>query len=358
MSNIRIKLVLSVYCLLSLFTFDINGKELFEIQTGDSKSASWQFTNQLSEYWLRALVLRDKPQNVRSQFVPRHVNGYFNRFKNLNNRKCKLIIAPLRSISELPISEMQIKIVTVLWEMYLTPIEYPGNDKIGMDDNRVWIIPEDSLIIPAFFNTLKAVLPDSSADMKPELVDFARSVNWPPQVSSGKTPENSEEKSTIFSFFGASDDPVDPKSESDPRMNKLKVVERNSIPGLVKEGFEGILFFEMIGSHQTLLDEVSSQYQISSLDLSLTKQLLTYNWFLENFSIHRLNVKTVGVTYALFAHEEEDPEFVKELIEVLARQPKSNFERPYLMKNLSLNMTKEISPLFLHDSTISFFNID
>lgn len=359
MSNLKIKLILIAFFCSSAFTFNLYGEALFEIQTGNSKSASWHFTNQLSEYWKRNLVLSDKPRKFRSQFVPRYVKGFFNRFKNLNNRKCKLIVAPLSSISELPIAEMPIKIVAVLWETYLTPIESMGGDNVGMYDDRVWVVPEDALIIPSFFNTLQAVLPDSSADMKPELVDFVQSLNWPPSAKNSNIPDTTEEKEEKgFSIFGLGDDSDHSETESDPQANKINVVDRSSVAGLINEGFEGILFFEMIGPHNSLLNKLGSQYQISSLDLSFTNHLLRYNWFLDTFSISKLNVKTVGVTYALFVHEEEDPEFVKELIGVLARQPKTNFERSYLMKNLALNMTKEISPIFLHESTISFFNID
>ncbi len=78
----------------------------------------------------------------------------------------------------------------------------------------------------------------------------------------------------------------------------------------------------------------------------------------ETFTFSSGRVKTIGITYALFIHETEDIDFVKELLEVLDQPPKTNFPKPYLLSNLKLRETKEISPLFLHDGSIDYFDLD
>ncbi len=355
MSKIKIYSIIVFAPVFILFTLGLYADALYEIQTGKSNSASWQFANELSEYWQRKQVLNEKPQNTRSYFAPRHVEGFFKRFKNLDKRQCKLIIAPLKSFSELPIDELQIKIAAVLWEIYLAPINMKGSDEITMYDDRTWFIPEDSLIIPSFVQSLQATLQDSSTDMKPELIEFAQTING---SSSGNRILLVDNAAKEANSAPGNNNQAGTGFISGRYSKKIKLVERKSIPSLIEGSIDGSLFYEMLGPYNKLLDAIGESYQISSLDPVFISNLLKYDRFLESFTISKLNVKTVGVIFALYVHKDENPEFVKELIEVLANQPSSYFEKSYLMENLSLNMTREISPLFLHEATIEFFHMD
>lgn len=325
------------------------GDTLYEVQTGNNKSASWQFTNQLSAVW------KLKYQNKSDIFVPRYVDGFHNRLLNLNNQYSKLAIAPLNSIEKLPIAETKIKIAVVLWNVYLLPIDSLNLSKeINLLTNQTWILPENSLIIPAFLNSLRSVYQNTPSELSSELIDLVQSIVWMPQTE--ETVMNNPQAFSVPIGSTAGTHPE--KREAIVATNKLKLTPTNSFLEEINKGSQGLILYEMIGPHTHFTNLLNSNLGPTSLDNTSISTLLKFNWFLNPYKISRTNIQTVGVTYALFVHESEDPEFVRDLIQVLASPPQSYFPKPYLLDNLSINQTKEVSPIFLHEATRNFFKVD
>jgi hypothetical protein len=325
------------------------GDSLYEVQTGKNNSASWQFTNLLTGIW------KQKYKDKSDYFVPKYVDGFYNRLQNLDKQQSKLAIAPLKSIENLPITGMKVKIAVVLWNMYLIPIDSLNVSKeISLQANRPWLISEDSLIVPSFLNSLRSVYLASPGDLTPELADLVQSITW--------MPKNEDAEAGNPGSFSVQTGLIDSHQPLLGRASfssdRIRLLTPQTIPEVLASGEEGFLLYEMIGPFTTFLNRLKGNYTPISLDNTFVSSLLKFNWFLQPFTISRINVRTVGVTYALFVHEMEDPEFVKELIQVLAAQPQSYFPKAYLLENLSINQTKEVSPLFLHEASIKFFQID
>lgn len=354
---------------------------LFEINTGKPDSASWQFTNEISMIW------QQKYRDKESYFAPRYVPELYQRFVNLDKRDCRFIIAPLNAISELPITDLKIKIVAVLWEVYLAPIGFSdAKEEVGFFTHKNWYILEDSQILPYFLNTVRKRYNDPSTDLDSSIDEFTRRIVW-------------ADSNQIFDF-GAEDDFVDPSADielgflidqssdisdisgddepfsdilttydQDIEEKRAPIDEEDIISILnlrrtqIKNKLESlnddeVLFYEMLGRASNLIDEIGKNFQILNLEKDFQRRLLQLNPLAETFNFSSGSISTVSLTYALFVHEEEDIELVKELLDALYKPYRTYLSHSYLWSNLQLDETKEISPLFLHEGAIEFYNID
>ncbi len=373
--TLKYTIVIFFVCFLNLLASSGYGDSLHEINTGRQNSASWQFTHELSQLW------QLKYQEKESFFSPRYVEDLKQRFVNLDKQDCKLVIAPLKSVTEMPITDLQIKIVVVLWEVYLAPVDLSKqNQDVSFGNYQNWYLPENSYIIPTYINQLIEQVKDNSADIEPEIFEFGKRVSnfytvkdASSEISTGNTNEMDLGQQSFF-------DPLDLAENSnsisdDESANHGSTADLQTSDGFQQNAFSieeisradigeellnlepGIFFYEMIGKNKALLNALGNQYSLVGLEDSLLRNILKTNTLLERFSFSRSSIKTAGITYALFVHETEDIEFVKELLELIVEPPKSNFPKSYLFSNLGLKETKEISPLFLHDVVIEYFNI-
>lgn len=334
-----------------LFALEIQGSSYHPVRTGPENSASWQFTHLLSRIW------KMKHQDKDSYFISVPTDSFLERFQHLNNKECKLIIAPLKSMTNLPITDMKVKIVLVLWQSYLVPIASGHRQQdIGLEMEQGWLLPENSLIIPHFLNRLDRIYEDAPADMDPVLRSFIQSMDWKSALSDFQE-EHSKESERMESDSFQSLYP-DNQVTAETRAAPLRIVKREELSGILSTELDEVLFYEMIGSYSHLTSRISSDNRVMALDAGFINHLMRHTWFLESHWISGLNIRTVGLTYALYVHEEEDPEFVTELLETLVQQPNTYFPKAYLLENLSSQETKQLSPLFLHESAIEFFDID
>ncbi len=169
----KITIVLIQVLVISSLCSNLIGKELFGVDTGRFKSASWMFVEELSSVW--HVKYRDKA----SQFSPQHVESIYQRFVNLDKKDCRFVIAPLKSVTELPISDLNIKIVLILWESYLAPLSSIEERKpVGLSSHKVWYLPEYTKLIPGFLKSLEDSYLDLSSDMDPDLIKFAELTIW------------------------------------------------------------------------------------------------------------------------------------------------------------------------------------
>ncbi|MBU2512875.1 hypothetical protein KJ966_16170 [bacterium] len=344
------------------------GDSLYEINTGDSNSASWQFTHELSQMW------QQKYQDKESYFSPRHVQDLKQRFINLDKQDCKLVIAPLKFVTEMPITDLKVKIVVVLWEVYLAPVDLSERGKeVSFNSHQNWFLPENSYIIPTFTNHLVTIVKDASNDLDSEILEFGKKLNNFYTINEADAVGSDSGSGAIFDLevepgyqnstsnqvSTDQDSTMDLKTSDEviPSEFTIEELSRADIIQELGDHETGILFYEMIGASNILLSSLGHRYSLVGLEDSLLGNLLKFNPLLEGFSFSRSPIKTVSITYALFVHESEDIEFVKELIGVLVEPPKSYFPGSFLHSNLKLNVTKEISPLFLHEGSIEFFNI-
>lgn len=376
------KLLKTLFILIVCFQLtEAYGRSLFEINTGDSDSASWQFTLSLSKYW------KMKYQDKSNYFAPRYEKSFYQRFVNLDRSDCKLIIAPLNSLTELPITDLDIKIAAVLWKVYLAPVDLQGeNRKLSLESSATWYLPEQSLIMPHYLEQLRHLANDPLAIMDPDSKRFVQTVDWLYYNAETYDFQDNSVTDTVYltendllqpglpmltditsdSTGDSTTDAIDNIYEEEPpevspyieTYRYIETIDRLNLFSSVFKLNEGIVFFEMIGPVSNLMDHLGEQHKLLSLDSSFVQQLLRYNRYLEQFDFSRRNIKTVSVTFALFVHGTEDPEFVKELVELLDQLPRTYFPRDFIITNLSLKETKEISPLFLHEGSIDYFNLD
>lgn len=335
------------------------GGSIHEIRTGPENSASWQFTENLSLLW------GQKHRDKESFFKPSYQESIHQRFIALDRHDCKAIIAPLKSVTDLPITDLGVKIAVVLWESYVAPVVWHENpEEVGLFNYRNWYTQEGAGMIPFFvkrmvsgYNNSPRMLNETALSLlfSIDLSDKEYKPGYPlrkefaePDASRG------EESGNVY----LSDLP-----DFSIHYPKIRITElnREGIIDTVSANEPGILFFEMIGPASSLEDALAlstgRSAKIIGMQWELIEQLRKYHPLLETFRFSVSNVNTVSITYALFVHEEEDEEFVKALIETLTDPPRTYFPRPYLLNHLKLNETKEISPLFLHKASIEFFDI-
>ena len=114
--------------------------------TGNPSSASWLFVDELSMDW----------QNVNlgnnTTLTTRYFESDAEKFKALQFRRLRFVIAPLNSISIKELKQRHLRIVSTLWNVYLAPMVITGTDSLrALNDYHNWYVPKGSRIMPLAF---------------------------------------------------------------------------------------------------------------------------------------------------------------------------------------------------------------
>ena len=362
---IRKSIIIFLIFFIESFTIVAVAVDVMDVDTGDSRSASWAFTVELSRLWKQQYPDSD------SVFAPHYVEHLNDRFINLEKQTCKFVIAPVKLISELPSNDLNIKIAAVLWEVYLIPIDIGKRDiTVALNSHGYWFVPESAFIIPSFVNMLERSQNDQSSDMDADDKDQinnddSNDTDLPARQSMltsfgntmvDNTDDTSLENTLFYEKFSGRI--IQVHNESIPEFTTI-IHEQLSPDGLFSAMInDGILFYEMLGPLSRLLKTLGRDLKPVGLENDFITLLMDTHPLLDTFHLTRRRIHTVSLTMALFVHEFEEPEFVKNIIELIVKQPESNFAKSYIMRNLSIQRTKRISPLFLHDASIQYFNVD
>jgi len=376
------------------------------VETGDQKSASWQFIKEISRLW----QIHNPDEDA--VFVPRFEPDLINRFMRLKNGHSKMVIAPMNSVSDDLLANEEIKIVTVLWKVYLAPlILIRGSETVTAESPDYWFIPHGSSIIPGYsklfkYDRLVFPLNDTAEtgivhDLFPIRLDTVES-------EAKSNLQNNQEESFIendnLSFFApdsTSDSEFTLAGGDNGRFKNLHVQEfgesdNDRTTGLFHEVEEiendksmefvpwptsqinativteqidsvrdftfrhpnGVVLYEMLGPVRHLRRELPVPLELINLDRELITILTdTLPWVKEMY-FSRSRLRTVGLQMALYVNATEDIEFIENLIKLLRHPPRSHFKRSYIMQNLSTSTTRDLSPFALHPGTLKYFNLD
>ncbi|MBT3225115.1 MAG: hypothetical protein HN580_18330 [Deltaproteobacteria bacterium] len=344
---------------------------MMQIETGDHQSASWQFTIELSDLWQKNFPDLD------ISFSPSYTSEIAERFENLLSKNARLVIAPLSMSANQTMLSFPIRLVTVLWEVYVVPIDIGNkNEPISLNNYRNWYISEKSVVIPELMRALNKSF-------------FAETIRaeYEYKMSVIKTPET-RTGTDITDKRQFNDDSIDTELNIEPTQPILKPFENDQadnsqifqklaqIAGLkdfdtevlridndmiqevVSEYRDGILFYEMMGSILSLKEALESKLTTTSFKRNVQDFLVSVHPWIQPMYKRRARLKTLGFNMALFVHADEDPEFVKNIIKVLAKRPKSYFPTSFILRNLSIQKTKEILPIYLHAGSLKYFGLD
>ena len=347
------------------------GKSIVLIDTGNHQSASWQFTNELSELWRKNFPELD------TTIVPAYTADIEKRFENLQLKNSRFVIAPLTTSVNQIMLNLPIKLVAVLWEVYVVPIDLGNkNEAISLNNHINWYVTEKSVIIPELMRALN----------KPYFAESIRAEYQfrKPFVGQSKTQTRSDSshdnqlsnESVATNSYSGTIQPLIPLDETDPSeksqtfeqsariagledfdTNVLQV-ENGLVQEIVSEYREGILFFEMMGSIRSLDKALENELTTTKFKQSIRDFLISVHPWIQPVYKRRVKLKTLGFNMALFVHDDEDPEFVETLVKLLATPQKSYFPTSFIFRNLSIQKTKEISPIYMHAGSLKFFSMD
>jgi len=334
---------------------------VIRVGTGDAHSASWQFTQEISSLWNRAYP--DEPL----AFVPVYEDAIESRFERLSERALGLVIAPYTSQSEQYALMNGLKVVGMLWQVYLVPITL-GEQKeaVGRDNYPYWYYRKQSVIAPLIRQAMKF-------DCQPDVSETASGL--------GNSADGfGEEKPEYGLFTGPSSEltaikvspPTEPSTDgppglrhgikpSPPEPEQSPVVfclERSTLLDLVLEKREGVFFYEMAGSLSTLRQALEIPIVPVELGVQITAPLLEANPWLQKISLSEEKLRTIGFDMALYAHEQESPARIEKIVRMLNSPPAALTPKSHLMKQLVLDRTRRLSPLMLHPGTKRYYRLD
>ncbi len=347
------------------------GKSIVQIETGNHQSASWQFTTELSELWRKNFPELD------TSIAPAYTDDIEKRFENLQTKNSRFVIAPLTMSANQVMLTLPIKLVTVLWEVYVVPIDIGNkNEAISLNNYSNWYVTEKSVIIPELMRALNK--PYFAESIRTEY-EFMMPVISQPETQSGSESSNdnqlSNESIDTNSNGGVAQLPL-ASNGTDPVENSQTFQQSARIAGLedfdtnvlqigsgliqevVSEYREGILFFEMMGSFRSLDKAFENKLTTSALNQNIQEFLVSVHPWIQPVYKRRAKLKTLGFSMALFVHADEDPEFVESIIKLLTTRQKSYFPTSFIFSNLSIQKTKEISPIYMHTGSLKYFNLD
>lgn len=338
------------------------GKSIMQIETGNHQSASWQFTIELSELWRKSFPELD------TSIVPAYTAHIEERFENLQNKNSRFVIAPLTMSANQTMLNLPIKLATVLWEVYVVPINI-GNKKepIGLNNYSNWYVTDKSIIIPELIRAL-----NKSYFAETIRAEYESRIPFKNQPESQSETEAGNDRQ----FNNGEPQPLLQLSETDPEGNgetfqqsariigledfdtAVLQVENRLVPEVVSEYRNGILFYEMMGSIRNLENLFENKLTTSALNQKIQDFIVSVHPWIQPVYKSRSRLKTLGFSMALFVHADEDPEFVEDIIKLLAKPQKSYFPTSFIFSNLSIQKTKEISPIYMHAGSLKYFNLD
>lgn len=328
------------------------GKNILQVETGNHQSASWQFTIELSGLWQKQFP------EMGLSISPSYTSDIETRFKNLEQKNSRFVIAPLDTTANQIMLNRPIRLITVLWEVYLIPIDISRkNEPINLNNYRYWYISEHSVIVPKLMQALN----------KPSFAEAVRS-EYESRIPFVKEPEIITEEESDQPLFKPFE--ISPAEDSQSFYQSAQIAELNdfdteilqikneTIQEIVSEYREGILFYEMIGSMQHLKNVLENHLTTTYFSQNVQDFLVSVHPWIQPVHKRRAGLKTVGFNMAFFVHADEDPEFVIDIIKLLSVQPKSYFPTSFIFSNLSIQKTKDVSPIFMHAGSLDYFDLD
>ena len=375
----------------------IRAEGILMVETGDQKSASWIFVEELSRLW----QIRNPDEDI--VFAPRSEKDLSVRFDRLRVGHSRFVIAPLNSVSEDILSTGELKIAIVLWRIYLVPLVMNMDiESITLSDPDHWFVPYDSSIIPTYLEQFKpnlllfpltetvetgvvfdlyafnqqSIEENHQIESQPDSSETESEFQIVPFVVVESTTDTEEDMFT-YSEEEMSDDALTENEftlESEQLNEELRDIETlpasSQILSTVKtEGPykiqefalmhpDGAVLYEMLGPLPNLTRSLHPPFEVVNLADDLISELtLNLPWVKEvRFLNSRL--KTVGFQMAVFVQSKEDTEFIENFINLLRHPPKSNFGSSYVMQNLTTSSTRDLSPFVLHPGTLKYFNLD
>ncbi|MCP4296623.1 MAG: hypothetical protein GY786_13545 [Proteobacteria bacterium] len=265
-----------LYCVtvLLLWIPPAAGVTIHEIGTGNPESASWWFTEELSNLW----KLKYPDQEI--VFVPIEASDFSERFRLLSEGKRKFVIAPIKSFFSEDAYYPQIKVLLPLWEVSLVPLTGSQQlSEVTTSGFEPWYIPENSFLIKKiFFNQDEFELSHSIITL------------------------NQNELSDYIGYLG-----------------------------------EEILFYEMTGSMKELKKVLGPNLRVLGIDRDLRIKMKEELPWLRSilFPVSgQQKIATIGFKMGLFINEEEDPEFLKAVKNLITDPPGRYLPNSYLFRNL------------------------
>jgi hypothetical protein len=345
-----------------------SAEPVINIAVGDINSASWQFTLELSAWWKYVY-----PEQFVA-FEPLFVDNPEKRYELIERGHTRLFIAPLTSNLERVVMNREIKIVTVLWPVYLVPIALgqPERSTVGLKSDRYWYYRPQSTILPILlqrFNqpclaeTIQQQFVDEGffdqslpADMVDELLPENTSSSGHMIPSEVRAPELGKagfESAASRMGVGVHDDAMG--------LGGLETVviclAPQSMHEVVETYHQGTVFFEMTGPLGIIRRHFSRAITVVEPDVDFVAEVTAVAPWIRRVRAPDERFNTIGFEMALFAHDSEDPEFVARLLKVLHQPPLSRFPRAHIMSQLTLARSRTLPPLMLHQGSRSFFDL-
>jgi len=332
--------VLYIFTILPGYCFAV---ENIAFGTGNPSSASWLFVDELSLDWQNINL------GVNTTLTPRYLKSDDEKFKALQFRRLRFVIAPLNSISKKELRQRHLRIVSTLWNVYLAPMVITGTDSLkALNDYHHWYVPKGSRIMPLAFSdeiieTSEAVLENKEIDIEPGEEDYDY-----------YDYSDFSEPTTIEELIVQSQQ-LETRSFDSPQ---IQLLDMTSLEDLDFLNDNDLLFFEMTGSVDHLIAALDYQVDIRALEPDFLNQLQEKIFWLEPFTLNIKNaqkIKTLGITMALFTHEAESREVVQKLLNLLMFPEKLYFPAGYIFKNVKTYNTKNLPMDVLHDVSVIRF---
>ncbi len=370
--NPKMLLLVALAIACSLMVVPVSfGKNVFQIETGNYESASWQFTVEFSELWQKNFP------ELESGFSPVYTENTEKRFSNLIEKNSRFVIAPLDTAANQIMLSRPVKLVTLLWTVYLVPVDIDGkNETINLSNYRYWYVLDHSVIVselmqalnkPFFSEALRtqyqkrmsvAGLSDEPetdlADSEDELYD-AQAINESDDQLGGNSLRSlelqTEKSGSVFR-----------QSAKIAGLDSFKAeilrVDNSMIPEIVNEYRQGILFVEMMGSINHLKKSFEFPISTTGFEQNIQDFLVSVHPWIQPVYKSRVRLRTLEFNMALYVHADEDAEFVESIIKLLSDRQKTYFPISFIFGNLTIQKTKELSPLYIHAGSLKYFDLD
>ncbi|MDH5559879.1 MAG: hypothetical protein OEY59_03400 [Deltaproteobacteria bacterium] len=285
----------AVFLLPVIFSFPSKGysDEMISVSTGGKNSLSWSFVEELSKRWQWNFPQKEE------MFQPAFKSDFKERLVDLSKNYCKFAIAPLGFIPSEEMLESPIRLVAVLWEVYLIPFSATFNQRnVGLQHPGPWYLPEGAVILEDYFQT---------------------------------SPEET---------------------------NRLNFVKADGIQEFLDGFEEGVFFYEAIGSTKNVERMIGKKLFYLGLDEKFIEEIDKKNPWIEKYKFRdprRNLLETVSYKMALYVNFTVEPEMIKELLKMLKSSPKTILPAPIIFDYLMISQTKKVERSLLHEGSQSFF---
>jgi len=343
-----------------------------QIETGTPQSASWQFTLELSELWQK------QHPETESGFTPSFTRNIDERFENLIQKNSRFVIAPRDAIADQIMLNRPVRLATLLWSVYLVPIHIGGKkEAITLNNYRYWYVFDRSVIIPELLQALNK--PYFAENLRTKYQERISTIETAEVTTDdlldiengqdGELLDNTifeenlaEGDSEVFQLIPKHDDRDFQLSAQIAGLNEFETeviqVDQQMIQEIVTEYREGILFYEMMGPIKHLKNSFEVPLSTTGFNQNIKDFLISVHPWIHPVYKSRAGLGTLEFSIALYVHKDEDSEFVEQIIKLLSGRLKSYFPTSHIFSNLSIQKTKDLSPLFMHAGSLKYFDLD